>query len=171
MWREKFLRKALTLGFCCCSSIEHEANKASRNRQMPQVWVEMEAQSYQSKKMSEPEVSSVDANQTIAASPSLLTFIKNNAQSFPNIKYHQEKNGNKKRMLLKNRPSRNNPYALWIRSLINQHHWSFERLAHQLGASFASVKNWYFGRTTPMKFYRKLIQDTYEEQQKKKEHN
>ena len=67
-------------------------------------------------------------------------------------------------MKLENRVSagRNNPYALWIRSLVNQYDWSFERLAFELGASFASVKNWYHGRTMPLKTYRKAIEKLYQ---------
>ena len=64
-------------------------------------------------------------------------------------------------MLLKNRSSRNNPYALWIRSLVDDHDWTFEELAVQLGASFSSVKNWYHGHATPLRTYREAIKKLY----------
>ena len=65
-------------------------------------------------------------------------------------------------MLLKNRRLKNNPYALWIRSLVHQHDFTFEQLAVELGASFGSVKNWYHGWTMPLKTYRKAIEKLYQ---------
>jgi len=70
-------------------------------------------------------------------------------------------------MLKRDRPGRNNPYALWIRSLVDNHNWTFERLAVELGASFGSVKNWYHGWTIPLKAYRKPIEELYQAQEKK----
>ena len=71
-------------------------------------------------------------------------------------------------MLLKKRSGKNNPYALWIRELVNRRGWSWEQLAYLLGASFSSVKNWHHGKTMPIKSYRKAIRNLYEKEVKNK---
>ena len=46
-----------------------------------------------------------------------------------------------------------------VRDLIDKNSWTFETVASRLGASFSSVKNWYFGRTIPIRSFRRAIGD------------
>lgn len=67
-------------------------------------------------------------------------------------------------MSKQNRPGRNKPYSFWMRFLVNDQQWSFEELAAEFGASFSSVKNWYYGHTLPIRSYREQIYKLYKKE-------
>ena len=46
-----------------------------------------------------------------------------------------------------------------VRDLIDKHGWAFEMVASRLGASFSTIRNWYFGRTIPLRSFRRAIDD------------